>query len=170
MQVIDAVFKNTIDVKRARLILSALDLAERLSRRTHIGYCADSMVRDVPGNEIPIPRPRPKAVENETLATESEDLADAPQTEPESCPELASGEESLGVEETESEPKPALHVKRGRSYDSRAAEPSEEENAVAEADEARNLANALEGAQSGNLDDFKTILGAAGLLDADGHL
>jgi hypothetical protein len=63
MEVINAIARNTIDIRRAELILKALHIAVKNTRRTHFDDFADDMVREVP--EYPAPEPPPTRPELE---------------------------------------------------------------------------------------------------------
>ena len=56
MEVINALIRNMIDLKRAELILRALHIAVRNVRRVRIGLETDEMVREVPNYPAP-PKP-----------------------------------------------------------------------------------------------------------------
>ena len=56
MEVINALIRNTIDFKRAELILRALHIAVRNARRVRFGLETDEMIREVPNYPAP-PKP-----------------------------------------------------------------------------------------------------------------
>jgi len=53
MEVINALMRNTIDLKRAELILRALHIAVKNSRRTKFSSHSDEMIREVPEYSFP---------------------------------------------------------------------------------------------------------------------
>src|SRR5579864_6276883 len=60
MEVINALIRNTIDMKRAELILRALHIAVRNARRVHFNLQQSEMIREVPTYPAP-PKPEPAA-------------------------------------------------------------------------------------------------------------
>jgi len=60
MEVINALIRNTIDLKRAELILRALHIAVRNARRVHFSLQQSEMIREVPTYPAP-PKPEPAA-------------------------------------------------------------------------------------------------------------
>ena len=65
MEVIDSLVRNTIDFRRAQLILRALHIAARNSPRVHFGVFKSEMVHEVPDYPAAPPAVKPPA---ETLA------------------------------------------------------------------------------------------------------
>jgi hypothetical protein len=61
MEVVNALLRGTIEVKRAELILRALNTAVRNIRRVHFGLRADDMVREIPTYPA-VPDPEVEAV------------------------------------------------------------------------------------------------------------
>jgi hypothetical protein len=64
MEVINALARNTIDLKRAELILRALHIAVRNARRVHFGIHDSDMVKEVPDYADP-----PASVETAAVGT-----------------------------------------------------------------------------------------------------
>src|SRR5579872_4888167 len=60
MEVINALMRNTIDLKRATLILRALHIAVKNAHRVKFGLSANSMVREVPDYPEPERPPEPR--------------------------------------------------------------------------------------------------------------
>ena len=60
MEVINALMRNTIDLKRATLILRALHIAVKNAHRVKFGLSANSMVREVPNYPEPERPPEPR--------------------------------------------------------------------------------------------------------------
>jgi hypothetical protein len=56
MEVINAIARNTIDLRRADLILKALHIAVKNSRRVQFDYQASTMVEQIPDYPAPPPR------------------------------------------------------------------------------------------------------------------
>jgi hypothetical protein len=61
MEVINALVRNTIDARRAQLILRALNIAQRNAPRAHFDLFKDQMVRQVPDYPAVEAPPRPAA-------------------------------------------------------------------------------------------------------------
>jgi hypothetical protein len=78
MEVIDALIRNTIDLRRANLILRALHIAARNSPRVHFGVFTDKMVHEVPQYPAPPAAAQPPA---EALA-QAGALAEIPRPKP----------------------------------------------------------------------------------------
>jgi hypothetical protein len=72
MEVVNALARNTIDLRRAELMLKALYIAVMNSRRVHFEIYSDSMVKQVPEYAAPPARPMPPpgtpAVDESALA------------------------------------------------------------------------------------------------------
>jgi hypothetical protein len=141
MNIIDGILKGTIELKRAQLILRAISIAERNSRRTRIGYNTSDMVRRVPEQTA-----QPVAAAPGTDLSHSQN--DLCHSEPASA-----GEESA----------------RPRRHSTADAHPLTDRE-LNEQRAIHDLECSLENALRGNLADCKTVFEAAGLLDADGHL
>ena len=67
MEVINALMRNTIDLKRATLILRALHIAVKNAHRVKFGISANSMVREVPNYPEPERPPEPKKYTREEI-------------------------------------------------------------------------------------------------------
>jgi len=78
MEVINALIRNTIDLKRAELILRALHIAVRNARRVRFGQDKNEMVREVPTYPAP-PKPAQAAtsVQEEKAQVATADIATA---------------------------------------------------------------------------------------------
>jgi hypothetical protein len=181
MTLIDSILKGTIEPKRAQLILRALSIAERNSRRARIGLNTSEMVRRVPQQPAEIAQPAVKAT-SPHFAT------------PKAChpshseePVLSLPKEpalSLPKEPALSLPKePALSLPKGPALPlevstEKSLTPAKEQSpdpplTDRQLNEERALHDiecALEGALRGDLHDCHTVFQAAGLLDPDGHL
>jgi hypothetical protein len=68
MEVINALMRNTIDLKRAQLILRALHIAVRNAKNVHLGRHASNMVSEVPDYPAP-PKPATTAAQEGSNAT-----------------------------------------------------------------------------------------------------
>jgi hypothetical protein len=77
METINAIARNQIDLKRANLILRALSIAVRNSRRVRFDRCESEMVRTVPEYQQPAPpqkaSPAPSSEEQAPTATQAWD-------------------------------------------------------------------------------------------------
>ena len=67
MEVINALMRNTIDLKRATLILRALHIAVKNAARVKFGISANSMVREIPDYPEPERPPEPKKYTREEI-------------------------------------------------------------------------------------------------------
>jgi hypothetical protein len=63
MEVINALARNTIDLKRAELIIRALSIAARNARNTYFGVQTREMVTQIPDYPAPAPAPEPQKSE-----------------------------------------------------------------------------------------------------------
>ena len=168
MAVIDSILKGTIELKRAQLIVRALSIAQRNARYTRFESCASDMVRRVP-EETALPtapspevgHPEPSEEPALSLSPEPAIPADASAPTPEKCIPPASGKKPCHAEPASAREESALAKQRLETNP---------DFTPAQQRELDEINRALEGAQRGNLEDFKTILGVAGLLDSDGHL
>ena len=59
MEIINALVRNTIDLRRAQLILRALHIAARNTRRANFEVCPQNIVQEVPQYPAPAPPPKP---------------------------------------------------------------------------------------------------------------
>jgi len=64
MEVINALVRNTLDVKRAELIIRALNLAVRNARRVKFDINTDAKVKEVPHYATPLESEVPAAAAN----------------------------------------------------------------------------------------------------------
>lgn len=79
IETINAIVRNTIDLKRATLILRALSIASHNVRRVRFNCFENNMVRAIP--EYPAPAALAKSVTEEGMSPEAT-LQAAPQTQP----------------------------------------------------------------------------------------
>jgi hypothetical protein len=165
MTLIDSILKGTIEPKRAQLILRALSIAERNSRRARIGLNTSEMVRRVPQQPAEIAQPAVKAT--------SPDFAI-----PKACHPSHSEEPALSLPKEPAlslpkEPALPLEVSTEKSITpakEQSPDPPLTDLQVHEERALHDIECALEGALRGDLHDCHTVFQAAGLLDPDGHL
>jgi hypothetical protein len=74
MEVVNALARNTIDLKRADLILKALWIAVKNSRRSRFDIWASRMVTEIPAYPVPQPPIRRAEVETAASAVEIESV------------------------------------------------------------------------------------------------
>lgn len=80
-EIINAVIRNTLDVRRAQVVLRALHIAMRNSRRVHFDTFHDSMIREVP--EYPEAPPAPSGFETALAQAEALTRINQPRKEQE---------------------------------------------------------------------------------------
>jgi hypothetical protein len=168
MTVIDSILKGTLELKRAQLIVRALSIAQRNARHTHFHSCTSDMVRHVP--EQPALATAPSA--SEVCPERSEEPALSLSKGP-TVPAASSVRTAGKAKPRASCEKPCHSSPASAGEESALAPPGTDASAPftpAQQREHDEINRALAGAERGNLEDFKTILGVAGLLDADGHL
>ena len=77
METVNAIVRNTIDLKRASLIIRALSIAARNARHVRFDRCESEMVRKLP-EPLPVPA-QPGAIQQETSARpDAEDQGQTP--------------------------------------------------------------------------------------------
>jgi hypothetical protein len=81
METINAIVRNTIDLKRASLILRALSIAAQNARRVHFGCLDTQMVRTIPDYPAPPAKaPRPPEEASPAASAEKDAQTKAMQT------------------------------------------------------------------------------------------
>lgn len=105
MEVINALVRNTIDFRRAQLILRALHIAVRNSPRVHFDIYKSDMIHEVPDYPAPVAAPKPPS----SAITQAGALARIPLPKPIS---IARPRQPIVAAEPEpARPKPPARVK-----------------------------------------------------------
>ena len=147
MEVMNSILMKRLDYKSAALLLRALNLAVRNSRRTHFGDQPLEMVRELP-QELP---------EDESLPSDEQTDA-TPLSKPLASTTASASKEAKPASQLDRKPQPPSPVIPSKSP----SLPLTNRQA-SQWSEIRSLQKSMEGAVRGNLEDIKTCFAAAGL-------
>jgi hypothetical protein len=199
MTVIDSILKGSIELKRAELILRALSLAERNSRRARFDFKPDEMIRRAP---IPLDTPPVEAADTRSAASpkpspskQSEEPAlpaDNPVTtlnrvtplnpvttlnpDPTSTPCHSEQREESAPAGSVTTPVPHPAYSEFEKATSRRRHDRAHRNRPLTSQQTEEnhalheIECAVQGAQRGDLNDFQKVMQTVGILDDDGHL